>query len=256
VTAVYTGIQRNGLLINALQLSWKNNNTSKANAVETFRQLHPDLICNFQIIIEIPGDEYEAKGLKFIRNNLSKFLGNESFADIRFVFKDDQVPAHSAIIAASSPVFAAMFEGERFKESQTRTVDIEDIDSRVFRKLLQFLYTGSSGSTKRDPPDELQALFLAADKYQVEALREICEEYLICQLKIESVIPLLVWAHQYGAENLKYAAVAYAGQERYRVWKLEEWEELSRTHTDLLYQVCNQMVHYQIDFETSDDDDD
>ena len=30
---------------------------NKTKAVETFRQLHPDLICDFQIIIELPDDE-------------------------------------------------------------------------------------------------------------------------------------------------------------------------------------------------------
>ena len=171
-------------------------------------------------------------------------MEKDSLADVKFVFKDNQVLAHSAIIAASSPVFATMFEGGRFKEGQTRTVNIEDIDSKVFRKLLRFLYTGSSGSSKQDPSDTLQALFLAADKYQVDALKEICEECLIHQLAIENVLHLLVWAHLCGAEKLKDAAVTYIVQERYRVWQLKELEELSKNYADLFYQVCNQMVHY------------
>ena len=61
-----------------------------------------------------------------------------------------------------------MIEAGRFKEGHAR----EDIDSRVFRKLIQFMYTGSSGSSKQDPSDLLQSLFLAADKYQVDALKE------------------------------------------------------------------------------------
>ena len=182
-------------------------------------------------------------------------MEKDSLADVKFVFKDDQVLAHSAIIAASSPVFAAMFEGERFEEGQTRTVNVEDIDSQVFRKLLQFLYTGRSGISFKDPSDVLLALFLAADKYQVDALKEVCEECLICQLELENVLPLLVWAHLCGVEKLKDAAVTYIVQDRYQVWKLQEWGELSRTHTDLFYQVCNEMVHYSCDSETSDDDD-
>ena len=131
---------------------------------------------DFQIIIEIPDDEYETRGFKFINYNLSELLENGLFTDIKFIFKDEHIAAHSVIIAASSPVFAAMFEGERFKEGQTRTVNVEDIDSRVFRKLLQFLYSGIS---TKDPSDVLQALYSAADKYQVDALKEICEEFLI-----------------------------------------------------------------------------
>ena len=86
---------------------------NKTKAVETFRQLHPDLICDFQIITELPDDEYETKGLKFIQNNLSKLMEKDSLADVKFVFKDDQIAAHSAIIAASSPVFARRWKVQR-----------------------------------------------------------------------------------------------------------------------------------------------
>ena len=237
VTVFYNGKRQSGLLKNALQLSWR-----LSWPVLNKRTQY----CNFKIIIETPEKtpDYETKGLEFIQNNLSKLMEIESVSDIQFVFKDDQVPARLDIVAASSPVFAAMFEGGRFQEGQTRTVNIEDIDSPVFRKLLRFLYTGSSGSSKQDPSDKLQALFLAADKYQVDALKEICEECLIHQLAIENVLHLLVWAHLCGAEKLKDAAVTYIVQERYRVWQLKELEELSKNYADLFYQVCNQMVHY------------
>ena len=203
-------------------------NTQHKSAVSVFQEEYPDSICNFQIIIEIPEDEYETKGLKAIQNNFSKLLKKESLADIKFVFKDDQIAAHSAIVAASSPVFAAMFEGGRFKEGQTRTVKIEDIDSRVFRKLLEFLYTGSSGSSKQDPSDVLQALFLAADKYQVDALKEICEEFLICKLEIENLLQNLEWAYLYGTEKLRDAAVAHIVKGQYRVVNFKEWINFSK----------------------------
>ena len=243
VTVCHKGIRQEGLLRNDLRLWWFFGITQdNDNLVTVFQEEYPNNSCNFQIIIETPGDEYEARGLKFINNNLSKLMENESLADIQFVFKDDRMAAHSAIVAASSPVFAAMFEGGRFKEGQTRTVNIEDIDSRVFRKLLRFLYTGSSGFSKQDPSDVLQALFLAADKYQVDALREICEECLIHQLAIENVLHRLVWAHLYGAEKLKETAVTHIVKQRKEVWQLKEWVELSKNYTDLFYQVCNRMV--------------
>jgi BTB/POZ domain len=244
VTVCHKGIRQEGLLRNDLRLWWFFGKTQNDNPVTLFQEEYPNNRCNFQIIIKSPGDDHETKGLQVIQNNLSKLLENESLADIQFVFKDDHIAAHSAIVAASSPVFAAMFEAGKFKEGQTRTVNIEDIDSRVFRKLLRFLYTGSSGSSKQDPSDVLQAFFLAADKYQVDALKEICEECLIHQLELKNVIPLFVWAHLYGAEKLKEADVTYIVKQRNEVWKLEEWAELGRNYFDLFYLACNQMVHY------------
>ena len=240
VTVFYFGARQSGLLKNELRLSWR------LSWPVLNKRTH---YCNFKIIIETPEKtpDYETKGLEFIQNNLSKLMEIESVADIKFVFKDDQVPARLDIVAASSPVFAAMFEGGRFQEGQTRTVNIEDIDSRVFRKLLQFLYTGSSGSSKQDPSDELQALFLAADKYQVDALKDICEQFLIHQLELKNVLHLLVWAHLYGAEKLKETAVKYIVEERSQVWKLKEWAELGRNYFDLFFLICNQIFPYSSD---------
>ena len=245
ITVFHKGRREEGLLRNELRLSWSLDRTRYmyGRADDVYKEEYPCYKCNFQIIIETSADEYEAKGLEFLQNNFSKLLEKESLADVQFVFGDEHIAAHSAIVAASSPVFAAMFEGGKFKEGQTRTVNIEDIDSRVFRKLLQFLYTGSSGSSKQDPPDELQALFLAADKYQVDALKEICEDCLICQLETENVLGHLEWADQYGAEKLKDAAVTYIVKRRKEVWQLKECEDFNKKYPDLFFLVCKRMVN-------------
>jgi BTB/POZ domain len=71
-----------------------------------------------------------------IFSNLSKLLDTGANADVHFVFKESTIAAHSSVIAASSPVFAAMFQQGKFREAHTKTVDIEDVDPGVFRQLL------------------------------------------------------------------------------------------------------------------------
>ena len=59
---------------------------------------------DFQISIEIPEDDHEAKGLKFIENIFYELVEKGSLADIKFVFKDDHMTSHSVIVAASNSV--------------------------------------------------------------------------------------------------------------------------------------------------------
>lgn len=62
-----------------------------------------------------------------------------------------------------------MFQQGKFKESSTKLVEIEDVDPHVFRQLLKFLYAGQVPELKN--ADVMEPLFLAADKYQADALK-------------------------------------------------------------------------------------
>lgn len=65
----------------------------------------------------------------------------KQFTDFEFLVGDRIFPAHRGIVAARSPVFAAMFKADMV-ESRTQRVIIEDIESSVFEEFLYFLYTG------------------------------------------------------------------------------------------------------------------
>ena len=56
--------------------------------------------------------------------------------------QQQQIPVHKALLAARSPVFAAMFRHEDTKEAQESQVVITDVRAEVFKDLLQHLYTG------------------------------------------------------------------------------------------------------------------
>lgn len=76
-------------------------------------------------------------------NNLSKLYKSEKGADVHFRLKSNvfdgemKVPAHKAIMAASSPVFDRMFFSELKKR---REVKIKDVSFEGFCEFLQFFY--------------------------------------------------------------------------------------------------------------------
>jgi len=67
--------------------------------------------------------------------------------------------AHKAVLAARSPVFAAMFEHE-MEERKKNRVEITDVDVEVLREMLRFIYTGKSNALDKMADD----LLAAADK--------------------------------------------------------------------------------------------
>ena len=210
--------------------------------IDKYEHQYPNNSCNFQLIIDYkPSKTNEAEAGSFILRNLSKLLDNDSNADIHFNIQNHIIAAHSAIISASSPVFAAMLEHGKFKEGVTRTVEIEDINVEVFKQLLKFLYTGVAPDY--DSPVITEQLFVAADKYQVDFLKNQCEDSLISKLAVENVIHCLVLGHLYSAPKLQEAAEDCLVINCHEVLKCQDWKELSKSYTDLFFTVCNRMVN-------------
>jgi len=68
--------------------------------------------------------------------------GGEGTTDVTFEVTGETVAVHRCILTARSPVFMAELFGP-MKEKTLACVRIEDIEARVFRALLHFVYTDS-----------------------------------------------------------------------------------------------------------------
>ncbi|KAL0880684.1 hypothetical protein ABMA27_001902 [Loxostege sticticalis] len=109
-----------------------------------------------------------------IKARMSKMYESRTWTDCVFLFGTDQlVPAHRNVLAAASPVFAAMFFGE-WAESDG-PIRIEDIQPETFISMLKYIYADdiNIGSF-----DDACALYYAAHKYTLKHLQEQCLEYL------------------------------------------------------------------------------
>ncbi|KAJ8675235.1 hypothetical protein QAD02_011021 [Eretmocerus hayati] len=85
------------------------------------------------------------------------------------------------------------------KENEEGLVYIEDVTEHVMKELLRFIYTGKV----RHVGGFVKELFVAADKYLVIGLEDVCERYLIRNITDENVIEYLNLACTYNASSLK-----------------------------------------------------
>jgi speckle-type POZ protein len=181
-----------------------------------------------------------AEGERQVLTNLSKLLDTQSMADVTFILNNEKIGAHSAIVVSASPVICAMLENGYFEEGRTKTVKIDDIDPLVFKEMLRYLYTGRAPKLDEDAMTE--PLFLAADKYQIEALKNCCEQRLIKKLNVKSVVHYLVVAYLYIAPQLLEASLMLMEINKKEVKAYPEWKELNKNYPDLFFQAANRMI--------------
>ncbi len=131
-----------------------------------------------------------------------------STGDITVACGSKHIPAHKAVLAARSDMFAAMFRHEETLESQTDLVTINDVDEDCFEEFIRYLYLNQLSSTDLSA-DVLEDLLVAADKYLISSLKTKCEYRLGKLVNGTNFGYLGALATQYNAISLRKCVVQY-----------------------------------------------
>ncbi|KXG38112.1 hypothetical protein SORBI_3001G181900 [Sorghum bicolor] len=138
-----------------------------------------------------------------LHQHLGGLLLNEKGADVVFDVAGETFAAHRCVLAARSPVFSAELFGA-MKESNAGggVVHIEDMEPRHL--LTREVEEG--GIDDDDDEDVLsQHLLVAADKYNLERLKLLCESKLCEYIDVGTVATILALAEQHHCHELKKA---------------------------------------------------
>ncbi|XP_039780643.1 BTB/POZ and MATH domain-containing protein 2-like [Panicum virgatum] len=142
-----------------------------------------------------------------LHRHLADLLQSEKGADVVFQVGRETFPAHRCMLAARSPVFSAEFFGA-MKESRTaaEVVQVNDMEAPVFKALLCFLYTDSLPEMRKEDEDVMgQHLLVAADRYDMERLKLMCEGKLCEYIDVGTAATILTLAEQHCCHGLKKA---------------------------------------------------
>jgi len=131
-----------------------------------------------------------------------------------------------------------MFD-HQMKETQENVVKIVDMSREVAEELLHFIYSGKVLNLKKVAKD----LLSAADKYQMLQLVEICEEYLMSNLTVDTAPEVLVLSHLHKAVKLKTVVVEFIINNRKEVMKSPNWE-LIKQQSDLMEELFKALSNY------------
>lgn len=175
-----------------------------------------------------------------LSDNLQTLVMNREHSDVKFRIKGNDIPAHKAILAARSPVFAAMLKHE-MQEGLSNCIEISDIDQPVFEELLWYIYTGKAPRLK----ELASKLLVAADKYDIERLKAICEENLCSELSLKNVTEYLILGDVFRAERLKAQAIHYVKMYATNVMKSSAWKSAVAAYPHIVNDVCNAIVLHE-----------
>ncbi|XP_044020628.1 speckle-type POZ protein B-like [Aphidius gifuensis] len=142
---------------------------------------------------------------RHLKDTYAELLKSGISSDVIIKVKTKSFKAIKGILVAHSPVFSAMFNHDEVKENTENKVIVEDIDEDVFEQLLYYMYTGEVKNIQDMPMD----LLIAADKYQLDHLKNQCEETLLSSIDTEKAAEFFVFAEKNNAENLKHGTIKF-----------------------------------------------
>ncbi|XP_053200921.1 protein roadkill-like [Panonychus citri] len=176
-----------------------------------------------------------------LSDDLGKLFENHRFSDVTLSVRGQEFLAHKAILAARSPVFEAMFQ-HNLEESKQNRVEITDMDQEVLGEMLKFIYTGKSTNLEKMADD----LLAAADKYDLERLKVMCEEALCSNLSVETAAEVLILADMHSASQLKAHAIEYINTHATDVMETQGWKTMITNQPHLIAEAFRALATQQI----------
>ncbi|KAF7024867.1 hypothetical protein CFC21_037142 [Triticum aestivum] len=152
-----------------------------------------------------------------IQQHIMNLLLSKEGTDVMFSVGDETIIAHRCVLAARSSDFKAELFGPMMEGTIASVIQIEDMEARVFRALLSFIYTDSLPDMEVDNVEEreaqellwLQHLLAVADRYDLQRLKVLCKEKLCKHIVVSSVKTIFILAERHNCGGLKEVCLEF-----------------------------------------------
>eukprot|EP00073_Rattus_norvegicus_P034866 XP_008759500.2 PREDICTED: TD and POZ domain-containing protein 2-like isoform X1 [Rattus norvegicus] len=178
---------------------------------------------------------------QMLADDVGELWENSLFTDCSLVVAGQEFRAHKAILAARSPVFRAMFEHEML-ESLTNRIEIHDIHLQVFKEMMAFIYTGKAPHLHSH--SMATELLAAADMYDLQDLKVMCEDSLCRNLSVKTAVPTLM-ADLHSTELLKTRVMDFIILHASEVSETLEWKSMVESHPHLVEEAFGSLASMQ-----------
>lgn len=116
------------------------------------------------------------------------------------------------------------------------------MDKDVLNEMLKFIYTGKATNLEKMADD----LLAAADKYDLERLKMLCEESLCNNLSNETAADILILADMHSANQLKFHAIEFINSHATDVMETTGWKQMITRHPHLVAEAFRALATQQV----------
>ena len=129
------------------------------------------------------------------------------------------------------------------EEKKEGHVDIKDFGPDVIEAMLKFMYASTVPSNEAGR-EHLAEVMKAADQYQLDLLKNACEESLCSGLNMKNCLISLILGDMYQAEMLKRCSKKMLFENVNEVFtqSSDDWARCVKNHPDLTVEITTEMA--------------
>jgi len=169
---------------------------------------------------------------------MQKLCLKDDLSDMKIICDGQEFPCHKFILSARSDVFRTMFASPlKLNEKEESVLEIPDVSAETMKTFLQFIY---KDYIKEEDID--QDLLIAADKYNIKRLVNICVKYFESIINANNVMAITFAAYLINNDSLFEKASKFIFQNHGNIKKPEEWDQITKTHPNIATKVMNLVI--------------
>ena len=169
---------------------------------------------------------------------MQKLCFKDDLSDIKIICDGQEFPCHKLILSARSDVFKTMFASPlKMNEKEESILEIPDISAETMKTFLQFIYKDDIEADDID-----QDLLIAADKYNIKRLVNICVNYFKSIINAENVMAITYAAYLISNDYLLEQASKFIFQNHGKIKKPEDWDQIKKTHPHIVTKVVDLVI--------------
>ncbi|CAL1285559.1 unnamed protein product [Larinioides sclopetarius] len=174
-------------------------------------------------------------GIIDLCESMSVLYQNGLFSDLTVVVVEDEFRVHKSILSARSEIFREMFESKKDLDK----IVIDGLSKKAASQMLFFIYTGHTEELTIETAVEL---FVVADKYKLNLLKNSCSDMMVQNLNLNNAIEFLSLSNKHYDENLQSASVDFIVANTLEVRQHSKWLEFIETHPKLADKVIESLA--------------